>query len=61
MNLLERENAGGRCMFSVQVDHPKEMYVESETPQEKQKYKGWFYDSKTRKFYRWDNSPGSDK
>ena len=52
MNLLERENVVGR---------PKEMYVESETPQEKQKYKGWFYDSKTRKFYRWDNSPGSDK
>ena len=48
-------------MFSVQVDKPKSMYVESSTPQSEQTHIGWYYDSKTKKFYRWDNFPWSKK
>jgi hypothetical protein len=58
MKLLD-EQRGGTSMFSVQVDYPTEMYVESEN--KNQKHKGWFYDSDTKKFYRWDNFPRSEK
>tara|TARA_B100001029_G_scaffold8667_1_gene6057 strand:+ start:475 stop:771 length:297 start_codon:yes stop_codon:yes gene_type:complete len=34
-----------------------ERYVESTTPQEEQKYKGWFWSYPEKKFYRWDNRP----
>jgi len=56
MNLLE-EQRGGTSMFSVEVDYPEGTYVESETPQSEQKHKGWYWSSKNKKFYRWDNSP----
>ena len=56
MKLLD-EQRRGTSMFSVPVDYPKEMYVESEN--KNQKNKGWFYDSETKKFYRWDNFPRS--
>jgi hypothetical protein len=58
MKLLD-EQREGTSMFSVPVDYPEEMYVESEN--KNQKYKGWFYDSDTKKFYRWDNFPRSKK
>ena len=58
MKLLD-EQRGGTSMFSVPVDYPQEMYVESEN--KNQKHKGWFYDSETKKFYRWDNFPRSKK
>jgi hypothetical protein len=34
----------------------KEMiiYVESETPQEEQKYRGWFWVKETKTFMRWN-------
>ena len=47
-------------MISVSIKYPKDQFVESETPQDKQKYKGWYYDSETKKYYRWDNSPWRD-
>ena len=31
------------------------MYVESSTPQEKHKHKGWFYKYPEKKFYRWND------
>ena len=34
-----------------------EIYIESKLSQDKQKHRGWFYDYKTKKYYRWDNSP----
>ena len=33
------------------------IYIESDLPQEKQKYKGWFWSYPEKKFYRWDNKP----
>ena len=59
MKLLDEQRRGGTSMFSVPVTYPKEKYVESEN--KNQKYKGWFYDSETKKFYRWDNFPRSEK
>lgn len=56
MNLLD-EQRGGTSMFSVKIDYPEGTYVESDTPQSEQKYKGWYWSSKNKKFYRWDNSP----
>jgi hypothetical protein len=53
MKLLQEQKG----MFSVSVEYPKEKYVESEN--KNQKNKGWFYDSETKKFYRWDNFPRS--
>tara|TARA_B100000900_G_scaffold109748_1_gene91607 strand:- start:149 stop:292 length:144 start_codon:yes stop_codon:yes gene_type:complete len=47
-------------MYSLSIEYPEDMYVESETPQDQQKYKGWYWDSGTKKFYRWDNSPRSE-
>jgi len=32
-------------------------FVESSTPQDKQVHRGWYWDHKTKKFYRWDNIP----
>ena len=37
------------------------IYVESNLPQEKQKHKGWFWSYPEKKFYRWDNRPGSNE
>jgi len=54
MKLLEQNG-----MFSSPTQYPPEKYVESEN--KNQKYKGWFYDSDTKKFYRWDNFPRSKK
>lgn len=48
-------------MYSLSIEFPKDKFVESETPQSQQKYKGWYWDSDTKKFYRWDNSPRSSK
>ena len=48
-------------MFSVEIKQPADRYVESDTPQSKQRYIGWYYDSETKKFYRWDNFPRSKK
>ena len=59
MNLLN-EQRGGTSMFSVKVDYPEGTYVESDTPPEEQEHKGWYWDSETKKFYRWDNSPRSN-
>jgi len=36
-------------------------YVESDTPQDKQEYKGWFWNYPEKKFYRWDNLPYKTK
>ena len=33
------------------------IYIESDLPQEEQKYKGWFWSYPEKKFYRWDNKP----
>ena len=33
------------------------IYIESDLPQEDQKYKGWFWSYPEKKFYRWDNRP----
>jgi hypothetical protein len=33
--------------------YPKEMFIESNFI--KHKYKGWFYDNITKKFYRWND------
>ena len=30
-------------------------HIESDTPQDQQKYKGWFYLYPHKKFYRWDD------
>ena len=30
-------------------------YVESETPQEQHKYKGWFWHLETKSYYRWND------
>jgi|TARA_Y100000361_G_scaffold129907_1_gene125644 hypothetical protein len=48
-------------MFSVKIDYPEGTFVESKVSQSDQKYKGWYWDSETRKFYRWDNFPRSTK
>ncbi len=48
-------------MFSFSMEYPKDNYIESKTPQNEQKYMGWYYDSETKKFYRWDNFPRSTK
>jgi hypothetical protein len=31
------------------------IYVESEIPQNQQKYKGWFWNLETKTFLRWDD------
>jgi len=51
MKLLEEQNG----MISIPNQFPKNKYVESEN--KNQKYKGWYWDSETKKFYRWDNFP----
>jgi hypothetical protein len=51
MKLLEEQNG----MFSIPTKFPKDKYVESEN--KNQKHKGWYWDSETKKFYRWDNLP----
>jgi hypothetical protein len=33
------------------------IYNESNTPQDQQKFKGWYWDADSRQFYRWDNQP----
>ena len=51
MKLLEEQNG----MISIPNQFPKNKYVESEN--KNQKYKGWYWNSETKKFYRWDNFP----
>ena len=47
-------------MISIQQHEDPSKYVESELPQDQQKYKGWYWDHKTKKYYRWDNQPRED-
>ncbi len=42
---------------SPEIASEMEKYVESDLPQEKQKYKGWFWNYPQKKYYRWDNRP----
>ena len=44
-------------MISIQQHEDPSKYVESDLPQDQQKYKGWYWDHKTKKYYRWDNQP----
>jgi len=44
-------------MRLLEEEAKAEKYVESELPQNEQKNKGWYWDSETKKFYRWDNFP----
>ena len=37
------------------TDRNPKIYIESSTPQEKQKHKGWFYKYPEQKFYRWND------
>jgi len=46
-------------MRLLEEQEKAEKYVESELPQNEQKHKGWYWDSETKKFYRWDNLPRS--
>ena len=42
---------------STHQEKNPEVYIESETPQSEQKYKGWYWSYPEKKFYRWDNQP----
>ena len=47
-------------MISIQQYEDPSKYVESDLPQDQQKYKGWYWDYKTKNYYRWDNQPRED-
>jgi hypothetical protein len=44
-------------MISIKPEIDPKRFVESSTPQSEQRHRGWYWDYKTKKFYRWDNIP----
>lgn len=47
----------------METENMKDMlkYNESNTPQNEQKHKGWYWHSERKEFYRWDNYPKHTK
>jgi hypothetical protein len=47
-------------MIKESIKQNQSKYVESNLPQDQQKFKGWYWDHSTQKYYRWDNQPRED-